>query len=164
MSQVAPGPLPPASEPTAARGRRPPTWGIVLFLLLLAGFVFINQYVSTGGRPVAWIENDLSAALKQAAEQKRKVFLYLYDPADPTHARNERQVFTQRWARQPLEKVICCRSALGPADPLRAKYTYKNQPVFLLLDAQGNVLSRTEGAVDQTQFFTYIGDIAARAR
>ena len=164
MSAVEPAPLPSSSEPTTARRRGPPTWGIVLFLVLLAGFIFINQRVSTGGRPIAWIENDLNAALQRAAEQKRKVFLYLYEPADRTHARNEREVFTQLWARQPLENVVCCRVALGPADPLRARYMYKNQAVFLLLDAQGNVLSRTEGAVDETQFFTHIGDMAARSR
>jgi hypothetical protein len=164
MRDVAPGPAPGLPGPIATRGRRPPAWGIVLFLLLLAGFLFINYRASVGGPPVAWIDNDLSAALKQAAEQKRKVFLYLYDPADPTAARNERQVFTQHWARKPLEKVVCCRVVMRPGDPLAAKYVYKNQPVFLLLDAQGNVLSRTEGAVDESQFFTYIGDIADRSR
>jgi hypothetical protein len=163
MSDVTPRPAPSAPEKRAAR-RRPPTWGIALFLSLLAGFVFINQSISTGGKPIAWIDNDLPAALKQAGEQQRKVFLYLYEPAEPTAARNELQVFTQRWARKPLEHVVCCRVAVGPADPLRARYQYRNEPVFLLLDPQGNVLSRTEGAVDEGQFFTYIGEIAARSR
>lgn len=155
----APSPQP---QPAAVRGRRPPAWGIGLFLLLLGGLVFINQCVSTGGKPVAWIDNDLNAALQQAEAQKRKVFLYLYEPDDQTHARNELQVFTQRWARDPLQHVVCCRVALRPTDPLRLKYLYKNKPLFLLLDAKGNVLSRIDGAVDEFQFFTYIGTIAAR--
>jgi hypothetical protein len=155
----APSPQP---QPTVVRGRRPPAWGIGLFLLLLGGLVLVNQCVSTGGKPVAWIDNDLNAALAQAEAQERKVFLYLYEPGDRTHARNELQVFTQRWARDPLQHVVCCRVALRPTDPLRLKYLYKNTPLFLLLDAKGNVLSRIDGAVDELQFFTYIGTIAAR--
>ena len=160
---------PRSTEPTPANGaepprrRRPPTWGIVLFLLLLAGLVLINQLASTSGKPVAWIENDLGAALQQAEAQNRKVFLYLYEPNEPAAARNELHVFTQRWARRPLEKVVCCRVALGANSPLRARFVYKETPAFLLLDAKGNVLSRTDGPVDETQFFTYIGDIASRS-
>jgi hypothetical protein len=155
----APSPQP---QPAAVRGRRPPAWGIGLFLLLLAGLVLVNQCVSTGGKPVAWIDNDLTVAVKQAETEKRKVFLYLYEPNDPTHARNELQVFTQRWARKPLEHVVCCRVALGPGAPLRFRYKYDGRPLFLLVDSKGNVLSRVEGAVDEPQFFTYIGTIAER--
>jgi hypothetical protein len=159
----APSPQPqPAPQPAAVRGRRPPAWGIGLFLLLLAGFVLVNHRLSTGGKPIAWIDNDLTAAVKQAETEKRKVFLYLYEPNDPTHARNELQVFTQRWARKPLEHVVCCRVVLGPGDPLRFRYKCDGKPLFLLLDAKGNVLSRVEGAVDELQFFTYIGTIAER--
>jgi hypothetical protein len=164
VSDVVPGSAQSSPERTGVRGRHPPAWGIALFLLLLAGFALVNEYFSSSGRPVAWIDNDLNAALKQAAEQHRKVFLYLYEPADPIFARNEREVFTRRWAREPLEHVVCCRVALGPNDPLRTRYMYKNTPLFLLLDAQGNMLSRTEGAVDEIQFLTHIGDIAARSR
>lgn len=152
------------SEPSAVPAhRRPSAWGIALFLVLLGGLVFVNQCALTGGKPIVWIEDDFDAALARASAEQRKVFLYLYEPNDPTHARNELQVFTQRWARKPLEEVVCCRVALGPSDALRFKYLYKNRPLFLLLDAKGNVLSRTEGAVDELQFFTYIGGLADRS-
>ncbi len=152
----------PALESERPRRRRPPAWGIVLFLALLGGLVLVNQCATTGGRPVAWINNGLDVALRQAQEHKRKVFLYLYEPGDRTHERNERNVFTQYWARKPLAHVVCCRIAVKPGDLLPLRYRYNNTPLFLLLDAKGNPLSRTEGAVDELQFFTYIGALAER--
>jgi hypothetical protein len=152
----------PMREPGPPRRRGPPAWGIVLFLALLGGLVLVNQCATTGGRPVAWTDDGLDAARRQAQEQKRKVFLYLYEPGDRTHERNERSVFTQYWARKPLEHVVCCRVAVKPGDLLPLRYRYNNTPLFLLLDAKGNPLSRTEGAVDELQFFTYIGGLAQR--
>jgi hypothetical protein len=143
-----------------ARRKGPPRWGIVAFLGLFAGVVVMNQFLTTSGPAVAWIENDLDAALQRAAaEKKPRIFLYLYEPNDPTHTRNERNVFSQRWAREPLQHVVCCRIALRPGDLARLKYEYKNTPLFLLLDAQGKPVQgmRTEGPVDEREFSTYIG-------
>jgi hypothetical protein len=164
MSEVTSSTPEPATEQVGPRRKGPPWWGIVVFLGLLGGLVVVNQVVSTGGKPVAWIDNDLNAALKEAQtdEKNRKVFLYIYEPNDPTHVRNERMVFTQRWAREPLENVVCCRLVVRKTDLLAFKYKYDGKPLFLLLDSKGNVLSRTEGAVDENQFFTYIGASAKR--
>lgn len=145
-----------AGEPPRRKG--PPAWGIVLFLALLAGWGIVNYRASTGGEEVRWIENDLPAALQQAAERKTRVFLYLYDPNDPTHRRNEQEVFTKRWARNPLAHVVCCRLAVRKSDLPALRYGYNNTPLFVLLDDTGQALRgvRTEGAVDEREFFTYI--------
>jgi hypothetical protein len=160
VSTTVPSEIEPADGAKVARRKGPPRWGIVAFLALLAGVAVVNQWVATGGPPISWVENDLDAAVQRAAaEKKPRIFLYLYEPNDPTHTRNERNVFAQRWAREPLQHTVCCRIALRPGDLARLKYAYKNTPLFLLLDAQGKPVQgmRTEGAVDEREFSTYIG-------
>ncbi len=85
----APSPDAPATETPAASRKKPPAWGILLFLGLLGGMVIVNQFVSTGGPEIRWVENDLAAALQQASDDRPRVFLYLYEPKDPAHRRNE---------------------------------------------------------------------------
>jgi hypothetical protein len=159
-----PPPGPPADAGTRPRRKGPPAWGIFLFLLLLGGLLLLNQWATTGGEPIRWIENDLDAALKQAASGRKHVFLYLYDPNDPTHRRNEREVFPQRWAREPLQHIVSCRTSVLKDTALRQKYQYVGTPLFLLLNEKGEVVSRAEGALDEREFYAYIGALAARAR
>ena len=152
----APTPLPPTGSGPARR-KGPPAWGIALFLVLLAGWVLVNQLADTGGPPIQWIEDDLNAALKQAGEKDLRVFLYLYEPNDPTHLRNEREVFARRWARAALGNAVSCRIALPPGDVRRVQYKYDAKPLFLLLTAKGKETARTEGAATELEFMTYIG-------
>lgn len=153
---------PPAAttpEPAVVPRRKgPPAWGVALFLVLLAGVIVTSQWLSTSGAPVQWIDDDLAAALAQAQSRHCRVFLYLYEPNDPIHARNEREVFAQRWARRPLEQAVSCRVALRPGDVRRVKYGYEGRPLFLLLDAKGNRQGpAVSGAVDEREFMTFIG-------
>jgi hypothetical protein len=147
----------PAAPDHPAKRRRPPAWGVALFLVLLAGLLALNSWLATGGPTIQWIDNNLDHALKQAAASHQRVFLYLYDPKDPVHTRNEQQVFSQRWARDPLKNVVSCRVVVQPDDAIARRYGYTGKPLFLLLNSQGTPLTRTEGAVDQLQFETYIG-------
>ena len=168
MSETAP------SEPQAQaavgspKRKGPPAWGIVLFLALLGGLVVVNHVVSSSGPEIKWIENDLDTALKQVSDTKRRVFLYLYEPQDETHKRNELQVFTQRWAREPLAKLVCCRIALRPDNresaKLRQEFNYKGTPLFLLLTRDRTPVSRTEGAVTEGQFYANITDPSQRSQ
>jgi hypothetical protein len=162
-----PAPPPPARPGSSAR-KGPPAWGIALFLVLLGGVVVVNQVISTGGTPIRWIDDDLAAAMKQADQKNQRVFLYLYEPNDPTHVRNEREVFAQRWARTPLENAVSCRMALPIGDVRRVQFRYDGKPLFLLLNAKSKEMARTEGAVSELEFLTYIGrpaeDHAAQKR
>lgn len=148
----------PASPP---RRKGPPWWGVAIFLVLVCGTVLVNQFATTSGPPVAWIEGDLDAALAQVSRDRPRVFLYLYEPNDPSHLRNERQVFTQRWARLPLKGAVCCRVSVDPREPdaprTRARFAYERGPLFLLLTREGTPVSRTQGEVDEREFETYIG-------
>lgn len=158
MSEVATSQPQASAEGEPPRRKGPPKWGIVLFLVLLAGLAVVNQFAATSGTPVKWIDNDVAAALKQATERKTRTFLYLYDPADKVHLRNEREVFSQRWARDPLKSVVCCRLAVQKGDLTVLKYGYDGKPLFLILDETGRAVPglRTEGAPDERAFFTYI--------
>ncbi len=164
----------PAESPTPRR-TGPPKWGIAAFLLLLIAMAVINQLVTTSGRPVEWIENDLDAALQKATASGQRVFVYVYEPTEAVHKRNELNVFTQRWARQPLEQAVSCRIALNTdvpggrrwfrvmagvmsfVDAAGAAHPYKSKPLFLVLDSTGKTVAPpTEGAVDERMFSTYV--------
>jgi hypothetical protein len=147
----------PALAADRRRRRGPPGWGVLLFLALLGGLFVLNSWVSMGGQPVRWIENDLNAALAQARTQGRRVFLYIYDPNDPAHLRNERQIFSQRYAREPLQNAVCCRVQAQLNDLVALKYRYEKTPLFLVLKEDGREMFRTQGAVDERQFMTYVG-------
>ena len=154
-----------ASEPQntesgkTPRRKRPPTWGIIVFLLLLGGMAVVNQLVSSSGPQIEWIENDLDAALAQVSKSKPRVFLYLYEPDDKIHQLNERQVFTKLWARKPLADAVCCRIALGndrESLRLRREFSYQDTPLLMILTKDRKPLSRTSGAVSEKMFFTDI--------
>ncbi len=156
MSDIEPSPPSPAAEPMTPR-RRPPRWGVVAFLVLLGGFIVFNYVASVGGPRITWVENDLDAALKQVSTKRPRLFLYLYEPNDPVHARNEREVFAKKWARDPLAKAVCCRIA-HPNAQLARRYTYRGAPLFLVLDRSGQPTmgGRTEGAITEDEFYTYV--------
>ncbi len=146
------------SDSAAARKRKgPPTWGVVLFLVLLGGMVIINQLMTTTDEPIEWVEDDLDAARARAAAENTFVFLYLYQPDHPLHERNELNFFTQRWAHDPLQHVICCRIAIDETDlddlELARRFGYDELPLIVLLDADGEPVAPVkEGAIDQKGF------------
>jgi len=152
----------PSEIPAVRRRKRPPAWGIVAFLILLGGLAVLNQRLATSGPEIQWFNGTYEAALALANDRNQRLFLYLYEAEDPVHARNEREVFTQRWAREPLAKTVCYRVAVRKGDLLAAKFGYRDTPVFLLISPRGGPPSRAEGAVDERQFRTYIGEPAQR--
>lgn len=148
------------AEPKAQKRKGPPAWGVVLFLLLLGGLGFLNQYVAMSAPEIDWIENDLAAALTQVSPEQPRVFLYIYEPNDPVHERNEREVFTKRWARGPLQRAVCVRYRFQPTElesvQFVRRYNYEGTPLFLVLMGDGNPAMRAEGAVTEKEFFTYV--------
>jgi len=166
MSEVKPGEAAEVEESGRRARRGPPMWGVFLFLGLLAGMVVLNHVVSRSGPAIEWVENDLEAALRQAEAENQRVFLYMYETGDPVASRNETAVFAQRWAREPLSLVVCCRIAVDQGDQrrMKLKYRYMGKPLFLMLDQSGKEVggSRIEGAVDERRFRTYIGETAKR--
>jgi hypothetical protein len=129
--------------------------------------VFVNRLATTRGPAIAWTDNDLDAALARVDAAHPRVFLYLFEPNDPAHQRNEREVFTQKWAKDALAMTVPCRVAVGTdrnsLDLCRRFIYKKNTPLFLLLTRQGTPVSRTEGPVTELEFMTYIGRPAEQA-
>ncbi len=150
------GPAAPDQQPPRKRSS---AWVAVGFLVLLGALVVVNQMASTSGPPIKWVDNDLDGALRQLTGAKQRLFLYLYDPNDPTYERNEREVFAQRWAREPLAKAVCCRVALradATSAKLESEFAYKDKPLLLVLTRNRTAISRTEGAVTEREFYTYV--------
>jgi hypothetical protein len=123
----------------------------------------VASLMESSGPEVQWLDGDLDDALAAAKSRTGFVFLYLYDPDDPTFKLNESAVFTKRWAREPLDNVVCMRKDVSTAHRLAARYQYEKSPLFLLLDTKGQVQGRVSGPVDERQFFTQIGQAAGRA-
>lgn len=124
--------------------------------MLFGGGYALNELRSAGGPPVAWIEGDIASAIHAASSRNQLVFLYLFEPGTPAADRNEREVFTKRWARAPLAQMVCCRRPVQRNDETAIKYGYQNQPLFLVLDAEGKEVNRTAGTPEERQFYTYV--------
>lgn len=160
--QTASGPPAGATDdaPPPRKRRGPPWWGVLAFIGLLAGMGVVNFLATTGGPAIQWVDGGLDVALKAVTNEKPRVFLYLCEANDQARQRNELQVFSKRWARDPLRYAVCCRVVLGndaESAHLRSKYAYTGKPLFLLLTRDGTPVSRTEGEVDERMFSTYIG-------
>ncbi|MEW6251401.1 MAG: hypothetical protein AB1716_12195 [Planctomycetota bacterium] len=162
MTDTEPEPL--AQNESTPRRKGPPRWGVALFLALLVGLVVINHLVQTGGRPVQWIDDDLREATRLAGVRGQRVFLYVYEPNEPIHQRNEREVFSQRWGREALEKAVCCRVTLRPGEVLKLNdgpdgfLRYTGKPLLVLLNEKGEMSGRlVEGGPIQSEFETHIG-------
>lgn len=164
----APPPEPTDSGTLPPPRRGLPPWLIGLVLVVgLGAMMFVGFRHEAGGPPIVWIENDLDFALGQVSDAKPRVFLYLYDPDDPRHQRNELQVFTTRWARESVQNIISCRVAMdrpvSETQRLAGEYHYRDQPLFLLLTRDGQPQMRAEGAVTEKEFMTAIGRPAEAA-
>ncbi len=146
----------PASPPTTPSRQRGPAWMLVGLLVLLGAVYVINQYIANTGPTIDWIRNNLPEAQQVARDKGRRIFLMLYEPGCKDTERNDREVFTRRYARVRLANMVCCRIELKPDDRLRQQFKFHGSPLMLVTTADLDVLSRTEGAVTQGQFETYI--------
>ena len=142
--------------PAPARKKKSgPPAGFWLVLLLGAGLT-IAQITTYSGPSIKWIYNDVDAALTQAQGSGRRVFLYLHAPQCPITAKHERTLFSQRFARTRLDKMVPCRVEVGTTDPLRARFGFDGAPLMLVLDPDGKRISELRGEVRKRQFRTYI--------
>jgi hypothetical protein len=153
------------SEPTAPESgsagpparQKPSPWIFAGLLALLAGWFVVTQVIQHTGPPIAWIHNDLPAAEAAAQDTGRRVFLMLHEPGCPVTAGNERDLFSTRFARERLAKMVCCRIELSETDPLRQRFGVRGQPLMLVLrPGLAAPLARLEGKIDELQFKTYV--------
>lgn len=139
-------------------------WVLPLFVVFVAGLYVFTQMRSTSGPQIQWAA-DLDRALAQAKAENKKVFLYLFEASNPLAERVDREVLTQRWAREPLAKLVCVRIDLKKdrTDHLkiRQQYDYSGEPKMVVVDASGKpVAGSIQGIIDQKSFFTYIERMA----
>lgn len=151
-------PEPQAEGGTAAHPERSnPSRGFILILLvLLAGWFVVTQIVQRTGPTIEW-RNDLAQAEREARAAGRRVFLLLYEPGCPVTAANDRDLFSRRFARERLARMVCCRVELQPRDPLRQRFHFRGEPLMLVLQpGVPTPLARLEGKVGRLQFETYV--------
>ena len=95
--------------------------------------------------------------MAQAQGSGRRVFLYLHAPQCPITAKHERTLFSQRFARNRLDKMVPCRVEVGPTDPLRVRFGFDGTPLMMVLDADGDqVITPIRGEVGKRQFLVYM--------
>ena len=92
-----------------------------------------------------FIENDLEAALKQAAKQKKKVLVDFRAPWCPACIRLETEVFGQKSFQEATKDVIkvSINVDLNDNKALTDQYSAKAIPVLVLMDANGQELYRS---------------------
>jgi thioredoxin-related protein len=142
--------------PAPARRKKSGLWTGFWFVALLGAGLIIAQVINYSGPSIKWIYNDVDAALAQAQDSGRRVFLYLHAPQCPITAKHERSLFNQRFARTRLDKMVPCRAEIGRTGPLRARFGFDGTPLMLVLDSSGKRISELRGEVNKLRFLTYI--------
>ena len=143
------------SKPLPAAARKPSMKAGIGFVLLLGAGLIVAQITNYSGPPIRWIYNDVDAALKQAAESRRRVFLRLHEADCPISAEHDQDLFSRRFARIRLDKMVACRVEVGPTDPVRGRFGFDGAPLMLVLDSDGKqIRAPLRGEVGKLQFQT----------
>lgn len=138
--------------------KRPPVWILLALVVLFGGWFTATQIHTRSGPPIAWVR-DLEAAQRLAREQGRRIFLLLHEPGCKITESHDRDLFTQRFAREILARMVPCRIELQRDDPLRWRFQFRGPPLMLVLEPGsdrplgGQVL---EGKIERLQFETYV--------
>ena len=148
----------PSAEPAGPKTAR---WVGLAFLALVMLTFVAAQWFARGGPPVQW-SYDLDEAFKVARAEDRRVFLVLFEPGCPVTARNDREIFGTRNARERLARAVCCRIELKLQDPLRRKYATEGLPVALVMKPDGTVLRSQVGPLEERSFHTLATQIDTR--
>ncbi len=136
-------------------GRRGPSPFLIglAFVVLFGGGYALTQYITYSGPKIAWLY-DLEQARAESGRSRKRIFLMLHEPGCKITARNERELFSTRFARERLAQMIPCRVELRPGDPLRDQFQFTGPPLMITLDANGMPLGRSEGRIDEREFRT----------
>ena len=156
MSEQTPSEQPEAEARPETGERRPGSkWIAVGLLVLLGGWFVVTQTISRTGEQIQWLDS-LPAAEKLAHETGRRILLVLHEPDCEITAANDRDLFSQRFARAQLAKMVCCRVELKPGDPLRRRFGFTSEPLVLVLKPNGELLHRLTGRITRLQFETFV--------
>ena len=148
----------PPDKPVPPRKKKlSPTLAGFVLVVLMGGVYIVAQLLTHSGPPVDWVRS-FDDALRLAKEKNQRIFLYLHEPNCPVTIDRERSLFTQRYARERLARMVCCRIELKPGDPLAARFHFDHAPLIYVLHRDGRMLTDqpVTGDIDQRQFETYI--------
>jgi hypothetical protein len=145
-------------EDLAPAKKLSPTLAGLILVVLMMIFFGLSQYTEyVGGEQFSW-GNDLDAAVAQAKETNRRVFLFLHEADCPHADRYDRELFTIRLVRKRLSEMIPVRKVVSENDPLRMKFGFRRGPMMIMLDGEGEVIGTPlrGGDINELQFRTNI--------
>ena len=98
---------------------------------------------------VHWMPS-LSDALKKASELNKPVLAYFYLRGSEFCAKVEDGLLTDLAVLDEAEKYVCVRvNTATQVEPVR-RYDVRGAPTLLMLDSEGNEMSRVTGLIDKT--------------
>lgn len=100
-----------------------------------------------------WIWNDPDKGLKIAAEENKRVLVYIWSRYCTFCARMEREVFPNETVRQTIFKYyVPVVIDIDSKREMAYKYGATLTPTFIFLDKNGNILGRSIGYKDASRF------------
>lgn len=140
---------------TPSKRISPGVAGGIFIVLLMIGFA-ISNWVTRTGPSLVW-KYDLNQSIEAAAAGNRRIFLYLHEKDCPITAELDRNLFTQRYAREILDQMIPCRLEVTASHPTAQRFGFRKDPVSVLLDSSGQpMLAPHVGGFDEREFTTYV--------
>lgn len=130
-------------------------WGIFVVFLVVMGISAVWKVFEPAER-VQWVA-DLEPSLVQAKQGGRPVMAYF----TATWCGPCQSLKRTLWADADVEAALRKRSAVKidiDAHPeLARRYSVEAVPTFILLDSDGNAITRREGTMGKTEFLAWLG-------
>ncbi|MBU0717581.1 MAG: thioredoxin family protein [Planctomycetes bacterium] len=144
-------------EMTGQDGGLPPArrsrWGSFLLIgLLLALFFFATRPVPP---PPGW-GTDYAAAVAEAAGANKKLVIAFHMPGCPPCAVMDRTTLKSEAVAQALDSYVPVRVDVSKEITLANRFGVFATPVYAIVDSQGRLLSRCEGAQSVESFVRFL--------
>lgn len=104
-----------------------------------------------------WVRT-LPDALKQGRELKKPVLAYFFLPDSEYCRKLEEGLFSDRAVLDETEKFVCARVNAAAEASATRKFDVRGAPTILLLDADGNEMSRVTGLVEKPALVAKLSD------
>ena len=127
---------------------------------LVAGTAIVFLAPSGTGSPPAGWGDDPQAALDEAAGTGRRVMLGFYLPGCSPCAAMEHEVLPAKAVRAALDGFIPVLVNALSHPEFAERYQVEGTPTYVITDAQGKVLARTEGYQSVEEFVAFVRSVS----
>lgn len=114
-----------------------------------------------GDAPVAFASFDFDEALSRARAENKLVFVDVYADWCTWCHKLDREVFTDERVKAALKDVLPIRvnAEKGNGRSVAARYHVRGLPTLLFVNADGNVVKRSEGFISADGFLKLLGQL-----